>query len=82
MLDRYNCINSSIFSPKFTKNGTNFCPLSQSTGGWAFSLIFMFQGQVMYKSDKHITCPKIKWPVTSVSKVPNLLQNNGLNGKW
>ena len=36
-----------------------FVAVSQSTGGLTFSLMFVFQGQAIYKSYKQIGCRKM-----------------------
>ena len=38
-----------------------FVAVSHSTGGWTSSLIFVFHGQSIYKSDKQISCRKMEW---------------------
>ena len=49
MFDCYYLINSMIFILKFLKSmALYFAMVLQSTGGWIFSLILLFQGQAIY----------------------------------
>ena len=51
---------SSIFEwPLKTGFTLYFVAISQAAGGWVFSLIFMFQGHNIYKSDKQISSWKM-----------------------
>ena len=59
MFDSYYCLNSMIYSHKFTKSmALYFGAVLWSTHGWTFSLIFMFQVYDIHRSIKQISCHK------------------------
>ena len=63
MFEHYYSINFMInvysLTYMFAKGMAYFVAVSQSTGGLRFSLMFVFQGQAIYKSYKQISCCKM-----------------------
>ena len=49
----------SVYSPFPKCIKLYFVDVFQSIGGWAFSLIILFQGQAIYKIDKWFSCRKM-----------------------
>ena len=45
------------------------------SGDWTFSLILVFKGQPIYKSNTQISCSEMKRPGISVFKVPSPCNN-------
>ena len=51
MFGHYYCIKTMIYSPKLTKNVSQyFITISLSTDSWTFSLVFVFHDQTIYMS--------------------------------